>query len=512
VAVEEVPVNVSRSTMRDEAIETPSRADLGVRARKAAAWALLDKGVTRALTTIVFIVLARLLTPRDFGLVVLALVVRYFLGVFLDQGFTEAIIQKANLGRRSVDTAFWTAIATGSLLTLVTFALAPFIASEILGNEAVTPLLRVLAFSLLLTAASSTQSALLARQLAFRELAVRRIVAQLVAGAAALTAALLGAGAWSLVIQTMLQGAVGAALLWHFSDWRPAFRFHMPSFRFLAVFGISMVGIDVLNVVQQQADNFLVGRTLGVAALGIYAIGFRFYFVVVDITMSSMSAVALSTFARVQDELELAGRMFVSASRLTTLVALPFFAGMAIVAPEMISVLVGDKWAAAAPVLRALCPSGLILCLSYLDRSLIVSVGRPGLALKLTAFGVGLRLIGYIVGVQFGVLGVAVGLSVTSIVFWPCRLLVLRTLTRVSLTMYARRLVPAVVATGVMSAALLPLRAVLGEAALGPLLAEVVVGAAVYGISIALIDRSSIHDLIGLVRPRAPARGGVQAR
>ncbi len=498
---------MSGSTRHDEAIETRSQEHLGVRARRAAVWALLDKGVSRTLTMVVFLILARLLTPRDFGLVALALVVRSFLAVFIDQGFTAAIVQRPDLPRRTLDTAFWTAIATGSFLALLMFAFAPWIAGEILGDDAVAPLVRVLAFSLLLTALSSTQSALLARQLAYRELAVRHVVAQLLAGAVAIVAAFLGAGAWALVIQTIVQGAVGAIILWHLSSWRPAFRFHMPSFRLLALFGVSMVGIDILFVVQQQADNFLVGRSLGVAALGIYALAFRFYFVVVDITMSSISGVALSTFARVQHDPETAGRMYVTGSRLTTLVALPFFVGMAMVAPQLIPVLVGDGWAPAAPVLRALCASGLILCLSYLDRNLMVALGRPRLALLVTAVGVGLRVVGYLIGVQFGVVGVALGLSVTSILFWPVRLLILRGLTGFSLVRYARRLAPAMLAAAVMAATLVPLRSVLGEPALGPLLAEVALGAGVYGLSLSVIDRSSIHDLIGVVRPRRSAEG-----
>src|SRR5215207_3684762 len=137
-----------------------SRGQLGVSARKAAVWALLDKWLTRLLTTVVFIILARFLTPYEFGIVALALVVRHFLGVFIDQGFSEAIVQAPELERRYTNTAFWTAIATGSLLTLVTIAAAPFIASDVLGNASVTPLLRVLAISLLFTALSCTQSAL----------------------------------------------------------------------------------------------------------------------------------------------------------------------------------------------------------------------------------------------------------------------------------------------------------------------------------------------------------------
>jgi O-antigen/teichoic acid export membrane protein len=479
-----------------------SHGDLGDRARTAAVWALLDRWLTRLLTTIVFIILARLLRPYEFGIVALALVVRNFLGVFIDQGFSEAVVQRPELERRYIDTAFWTAMATGSLLMLITIAAAPFIASAVLGNPSITPLLRVLAVSLLFTALSCTQSALLQRDLAFRELAIRRVVAQLVAGTAAVAAAFLGAGAWSIVLQTLLQGGIGAAILWRYSRWRPTLEFDAAAFRSLFAFGISMIGIDVLYVLQQQADNFLIGRTLGAAALGIYALAFRFYYVIVDITMSSMSGVALSTFARVQQDLAATRRVFLTATRLTSLIALPFFAGMAIVAPEMISGLVGNKWAESAPVLRALCPSGLILCLSYLDRSLIVALGRPRLALGLSAVGVGLRVVGYIVGVQFGVVGVAVGLSVTSLIFWPCRLVVVRRVTGLSLGRYARQLSSAAIATSAMLSVLLLARWASYDdpSAMTQLVGGVLIGGAVYGIALAVIDRPSFVELIGLAR------------
>src|SRR5918999_1286093 len=155
---------------------------LSTRVRKAAVWALLDKWVTRVVTTLVFIVVARLLAPHELGIVALALTVRHVLVVFIDQGFTESILQAPELGRRFVNTAFWSAIATGTLLTLSLIGLAPFIAGAVLGDPSVTPLLQVLAVSLTLTALSSTQSALLQRDLAFRELAIRRVVAQVMAG------------------------------------------------------------------------------------------------------------------------------------------------------------------------------------------------------------------------------------------------------------------------------------------------------------------------------------------
>jgi PST family polysaccharide transporter len=483
---------------------------LRARATKAAGWALLDRWVTRTLTTVVFIILARLLTPQEFGIAALALVARHFLSTFIDQGFSEAIVQTPDLKPSFANTAFWTAIVTGSTLTLALVFTASFVAREILGDASVAPLLRVLAISLGFTALSSTQSALLRRQLAFRELAIRHLVAQVVAGIVAVVAAFLGAGAWSIVLQAILQGAIGAAILWRYSEWRPALEFHPATFRSLSAFGVSMVGIDILSVIQQQADNLLVGRSLGAAALGIYALAFRFYFVVVDVTMSSMSSVALSTFARVQRDLPAIRRSYLAATRLTALVVLPIFAGMVVVAPEMISALVGDTWNAAAPVLRALSPSGLILCLAYLDRSLVVALGRPRLALGIAAAGVALRLLGYIVGVQFGLVGVAVGLSVASIVFWPFRSMILRKLMGLSLGLYARQLGSAAIATSVMLPAVLLVRSISqGHVGLWGLLGlEVLTGSAAYAITLAVVDRASIREVIDLIRPLVSSRKG----
>ncbi|MGH2636938.1 MAG: lipopolysaccharide biosynthesis protein [Actinomycetota bacterium] len=488
--------------IRDQAPAGMEQGDLGAQAKRAAVWALLDKWVTRTVTTVVFIVLARLLTPYQLGVGALALVARNVLNVFIDQGFGRAIIQVPVLERRYLNTAFWTAIGTGTLLTLVTLGVAPFVARVVLGDASITPLLRVLAISLMFTALSSTQNALLQRELAFRELAIRRVVAQLVAGVAAVTVASLGGGAWSLVVQTLLQTGVGAVILWRYSAWRPGLEFDRASFRPLALFGANMVGIDLLNAVQQQADNFLVGRSLGAAALGIYAVAFRFYYVIVDVTMSSMSNVALSTFSRVQADLSVARRTYLTATRLTSVVAWPIFLGIAVVAPELISVLVGDTWRAAVPVLRALCPAGLILCLTYLDRSLTIGLGRPRLALAVAAAGVALRLVGYVVGVQFGVVGVAVGLSVSSILFWPARVLVVRRLTGLSIASYGRQLISAALSSVMMLLVLLGTRRLLlghvGD--LGLLAVEVLTGAAAYALSLAVIDRGSVRELVGLGR------------
>jgi O-antigen/teichoic acid export membrane protein len=175
----------------------------------------------------------------------------------------------------------------------------------------------------------------------------------------------------------------------------------------------------------------------------------------------------------------------------------------------MILVVVGRQWDAAAPVLRALCPSGLILCLSYLDRSLMVALGRPRLALGITAVAVAVRLVGYLVGVQFGIVGVAIGLSVASIAFWPGRLVVVARLTGLSPLSYLRQLAPGAFATGGMLATVLFVRSIMpaGVGAFGLLVTQVIVGAAVYLTCLAAADRASIRQLVDMARSAVSSNG-----
>jgi teichuronic acid exporter len=500
-----IPVDIE-SLVSEEA--RPEK--LRVTVTRAALWALLDRWVTRILTTVVFVILGRLLSVDEFGLVALALVVRNFFGVFIDGGFSEALIRAPSLSKSYTDTAFWSAVTTGTLLTVLTVVGAPFIARTILDQPDVAPLLQVLGISLVVSGLSSTQSALLQRDLKFRQLAVRRAIAQVVSGAVAIIVAFLGAGAWSIVIQTVLLGVVGTIVLWRVSEWRPGFDVEWTALKSLSAFGVSMIGIDVLTVIQQQADNFVVGRQLGVAALGVYAVAFRFYFLIADVTTSSMKGVALATFARFQHDQEAMRRALLTATRLTALIAVPAFVGLGLIAPELIRTLVGSKWAPSIPVMRALSPSGPVLCLSFLDISLLIALGRSRLALGVSAAGVAVRVVGYLIGVQHGVVGVAVGLTIATIVYWPIRLMILRRQIGLSLVAYLTQLRTPVLASVPMAAGLLGLHALAAGSVSDPVLlvASMVMGGLLYVAATYVIDRRAFREVLGLARAVMGAKGG----
>jgi O-antigen/teichoic acid export membrane protein len=219
---------------------------VAVSAARGVAWMGLDSTVNQAVSLGVFIVLGRLLEPRAFGLVASAAVVLWLLRVVVDQGFSSALIQRGQLTSIDIDTAFWTAVVTGTAVAALTVATAPLIA-DLFSQPRLAAVMRVVSVVFVLAALDGTQSALLTRAMDFRSQALRRLAATFVSAVAAIVLAATGAGVWALVAQLVTFESVSVVLLWSLADWRPSFRFSRASFRELLTFGASVTGIRFLT-------------------------------------------------------------------------------------------------------------------------------------------------------------------------------------------------------------------------------------------------------------------------
>ncbi|HSH22200.1 MAG TPA: oligosaccharide flippase family protein, partial [Candidatus Caenarcaniphilales bacterium] len=200
-------------------------------------WTIIDAWGRQLLGLVVFVVLTRLLDPVDFGLVALAAVFVAFVQILVDQGLGDALVQRRELTRAHIDTAFWVSLTTGAVLAVVGIVLAIPIAA-FLGQPALQPLLQVLSLTFVLTALNSVQVALLRRELAFRSLALRTLVAIAGGGAVGITLAYLDFGPWALVGQQLGQAVLAVLVLWRTSPWRPTRQVSRTHFRELFSFGV----------------------------------------------------------------------------------------------------------------------------------------------------------------------------------------------------------------------------------------------------------------------------------
>lgn len=481
----------------DEAVREGPKTRGGVSraALRGAAWMGFASWTNQAVALLTFIVLGRLLAPDDFGLVAAASVMLWLLRVLVDQGFSQALVQRADLTEVQVDTAFWTALGTGVGLALLTAVTAPLVA-DLYSLPALTNVLRALSIVFVFAALDSTQSALLARKMNFRTQAVRRFFASLTSGVVAVTLAISGAGVWALVAQTLIYEGLLAILLWSLASWRPHRRFSTQAFAELFGFGYRLTLVRVLTNVGAYSDNLLIGIFVGATALGYYVVGFRVVVVINALISLALMQVVLSTFSRLQHDRDLLNAAFYRSTRLAAGISLPIYAGLAVVAHPLTVLVFGEKWAPSAPVMQALALAGFIQGQLIFSTQYVVALGRVGNELRWTIGLIGAELIAFAVAVQFGIVEVAISLGLVLFAAWPIRLRLLGAWGGVRVRTYFRPFPSLVAAALTMVAAVLGARAAIsgvGEAT--ELVVEIVVGAATYVLALGLFARGELGEM-----------------
>ena len=461
-------------------------------------WKLLGQGVAQVTSAGVAILLAHLLTPKDFGLAGMALVFTGIMSVFTDLALGAALVQRATIDEADRSTAFWTSLSVGVVLTVIGVALAPLVA-DFFSMPAVMPLFAASATLAILASLSVTQSALLTREMNFRSLEIRGMVSALAGAATAVPLAFAGAGAWAIVGQTISGAAVSVVLLWRLSPWRPRFVYSVRSLRTLGSFGLKTFFSQILGYLVDNMDNLLVGRFLGSSALGVYAVAFNVMFLPVGRISRPVQQVVFAAFAKLQSDRERLVDAWLRGNRLVAAVNVPAFLGMAVVAPDFVPVVLGNKWHAAVPVLQLLSLAGVAQSLQTLNWSTVQSTGRAGVMLRLRLFSTPLTLAAFSLGLYWGVVGVAGLFAVARFIILGVSTVVTCRALGASVLRFVRHITPVTVMAVVMAVAVYFARIALVDAHVGNpvrLLALVLLGMVIY---LALVMWRT-PDLIGEVR------------
>jgi O-antigen/teichoic acid export membrane protein len=380
--------------------------DLRGKVRHGLGWKLLTVLLGQGGEVLVSILLAHLLLPSDFGLAGLAIV---FSGIALglsDVGLGAAIIQRKNLTEEDCSTVFWVTAVAGIVLTLLGVALSPLIAA-FFSNPEVMPLFAVLSLSFLFGSLGQTQRALLTREMSFRSLELRNIAATLVGAIAALSFALAGFGAWAIIAQVVFTTAVSTLMLWTVSPWRPRMVFSRDRLRTLGGFGVKTLLMRNLVWVNLNTDNLLVGRFLGSVALGTYSVAYNVMVLPSSNITAPLRDVLYAAFARLQHDSRRLGDVWLRVNNIAGSVLVPAFLGLAAVAPDFVPVVLGPHWHGAIPVLQLLSLGGAVGSLQAFNGQVYQALGKPGLFLRFTCFATVVMFSAFVVGLRWGVVGVA---------------------------------------------------------------------------------------------------------
>jgi PST family polysaccharide transporter len=477
------------------------------KAAKGVMWSGARIWGARAVSFIVFALLGRLLSPDAFGIVALASVYINFVYTFQDQGLGAAIVQREELNPEHLDSAFWANILLGGLLSFFSFISASLIA-RLFDEVQMIQIIRWLSLSFILEGLSSVQIAILKRDLAFKELALREIIAISISGIIGVILAFLGFGVWSLVAQQLLKLFVGAIVLWRVSSWRPRFFFSLQHAKDLFSFGLNIVGIRILNFLNLHSDELLIGYFLGSTLLGYYTVAYKMFSVMKDLLTSVTNAVAFPTFSRLQEDPEEMRHTFYQAVWYTSIISFPVFIGMSLIAPEIIPTFFGPQWTLSIPVLQVLSFIGILHSIFYFHDSLVYAVGKPGWRLGLILLNAITNVIAFAIAVRWGIVAVAAAYVIRGYLLSPIEFWMVRRLANINLKTYFSQFIGPAFGCLVMTVGILGLRYIIGDTfnLILQIIIYVLFGAIIYEFGLHLVVPSLWTRLLKALRLVLPER------
>lgn len=475
---------------------------IGHRTLRGTAWAYSSYVGGRLLVLVATAILARLLSPEEFGLVAFALVFTALLESVADLGLTQALIAVKGddeAVHARADTVFAFSVGLGLVMTLATLAIAP-LASRFFDEPSLTPLMAALGANFLLRSLGTTHRALTEKNLDFRARTIAEISDVVLRGLTGVGLALAGAGAWSLVIGYLVGTATVTIVLWLLVPYRPRRPRGWTHLRELIGFGGAISGVTVLGAVMSNADYLFIGRVLGATSLGLYTLAFRLpELVIVNISIVA-GEVLFPALARVDPGA--LGRAFLVSLRYTLMFGLPLAAGLFALAEPVVLVVFGDQWTQSVAPMQVLTVFALAVAIGIPAGSVYKAVGRAGILLKLAIPRACLVVASIAIFVPHGIVAVAACQAAVAGLFAVIGIALASRLLGVGLRAIWAEAWPSIVATlGLLAAVVAIERAI--EAPLAAVVAGGLVGAAVYVGLLSILARDWLSYLLATAR-RSP--------
>ena len=356
-------------------------------------------------------VLARLLDPKDFGLLGMVTAFTGVLGLFRDFGLSSAAVQRVTVTEDQMSTLFWINIFLGALLGLVALSMAPAIAAfyhepRLLGVTA------VLASGFLFNAAGIQHSALLQRQMRFTALAIISVVSSIVGTVTGIVGARAGYGYWALVVMTVASPLIGTSGVWLSSGWVPGMPRRRAGIRSMMHFGGTLTLNGLVAYVAYNAEKVMIGRFWGADAIGIYGRAQQLISIPTDNLNSAVGEVAFSALSRLQGDPVRFKSYFLKGFSLVLGLTLPITVACALFADDVVFCLLGPKWKDSAAIVRLLAPTIAIFAVINPLGWLMYSIGLAVRSLKIALVFAPIMVTGCVVGLPYGPKGVAVAYSV----------------------------------------------------------------------------------------------------
>jgi|GEM_PF-1032608 len=498
-------------------------------------WTMAASVAQRILSFGTTVVLARILSPADFGLFALAFVMIDGFGIFKSLGFDSALVRRKDVDiERACNTAFFLIPAMGMILFVILFFFAP-IGAKFLNNPEVAPIIRTLAIVFVISTFGKVPQTILYRDMKFKYKTIAEISGVIVYSAVALILALNKFGVWSLVVAYILRNLTQISMEWNFSGWKPrlfriekifstqinanqtqinannsrssTFRKLFPyeiSFEFdksiawdMFHFGKYVLAGGIIGFLSGNLDNIIAGKFLGVTMLGYYAISYNIANFLCDYLLGRVGFILYPAYSKIYEDADEVKRVMFRSLKYVSMLVFPFTLGVFLFAPDILRIVFGLKWLPATNILRILCFVGLFRCLNTAIWPVFLAKGQSRIDFQVSAAQAGFSLILMIpLAIKFSLIGVGVAVLLSNLVSFLISIMRIKSMAQVRISHYFKSLRMAIIASFFMVTITLLFRYLISIKIIScNFIILAILSLIVYLLVVFLMDRSIIREI-----------------
>lgn len=378
-------------------------------------WSGIERFSVQGIQFLIMIIMARLLTPKDYGLVGMLTVFIAIAQTFIDSGFSQALIRKQNRTETDNSTVFYFNIGVGICIYILFYIIAPFI-SKFYDTPELTAIMRVISLGIIFNSLAIVQRAILTIKIDFKTQAKASLISAILSGITGITMAYKGLGVWSIIAQQLVNLGLSTILLWIFAGWFPQGKFSKNSFRELFTFGSKLLASGLLNTLYNNIYLIIIGKLFTASKLGYYTRAQQFSdFPSTNLT-GILQRVTYPILCKIQDDKDKLAQAYRKFLRMSAFIIFPLMVGLSAVAEPFILLLLKGQWHFTAIILQIICFSAMWYPIHAINLNLLQVKGRSDLFLRLEVIKKILGTVILIISIPLGLIGMCYGLITSSLI------------------------------------------------------------------------------------------------
>jgi O-antigen/teichoic acid export membrane protein len=452
---------------------------------------------------IIWIVLARILSPNSFGALGVAIAFSNSVLMFNEWGMSSALIQRRDSTEKHKVTTFWVAVITGLFFSVITASFSGLIAN-FFKDSSIAFLIIVFALKIMVDSFGIVHEALLKKELVFKKLTLIELFTSLIFGVLTIYLVFRGYGVISIAWGYLTKSIIRTIFLWKICPFRPNFEFDKKSFFDFFQFGKNLVGFKVLSYFTGFVDVILIGKLLGVASLGYYSMTLKWINFPREKLSAILSKVAFPAFSKIQEHTKDLRNAYLKMVRYASVINFPLLIGLILIAPQFIRIIYTSKWVEMVLPLQIMCIYGTTFSITTFVGIVFISTGHPEYSFKLsiiTFFG---AIAAILCGIKFGLSGVTIALSTYAVIINIIGNLWVKHLIKMDFFIYLSSMFPAVISSAMMLLAILLFFRLQRIISFFPevlfLVLTIIFGAFIYVLSLFLVSRKTFREMMHIAQ------------